>query len=302
METETNENETLELFTSESEKLQKIIDSIPKTSEKKLSDIALKQEFRRVYCGTSHVQEIMPLDESDDFPIPQDDFDSLHTFLQNNSIYYDKFETKINNVNCMVYEGDINKYWLNSIGHESSTQPFSPTWMLTAYIITSMAKMLGYSEVLDIGSGDGRIAFCGKVLGLNVYGIEIDDMLVELQNNISKKIMIDFNPICSDAVKFDYNALELSQPAFFIGGLPQMGGDVLASKIISNLNNNLKQKSCMVLTGSYSEKYSFNDTRDGGWKKLIDEYSLEIIQSNSLPTAWSFNQTTETPYIFTKFS
>ena len=264
--------------------------------------IALKQEFRRVYCGTSHVQEIMPLDESDDFPIPQDDFDSLHTFLQNNSIYYDKFETKINNVNCMVYEGDINKYWLNSIGHESSTQPFSPTWMLTAYIITSMAKMLGYEEVLDIGSGDGRIAFCGKVLGLNVYGIEIDDMLVDLQNNISEKIMIDFNPICSDAVKFDYNALELSQPAFFIGGLPQMGGDVLASKIISNLNDNLKQKSCMVLTGSYSEKYSFNDTRDGGWKKLIDECNLEIIQSNSLPTAWSFNQTTETPYIFTKFS
>ena len=39
METETNENETLELFTSESDKLQKIIDSIPKTSEKKLSDI-----------------------------------------------------------------------------------------------------------------------------------------------------------------------------------------------------------------------------------------------------------------------
>ena len=39
METDTNENETLELFTSESEKLQKIIDSIPKTSGKKLSDI-----------------------------------------------------------------------------------------------------------------------------------------------------------------------------------------------------------------------------------------------------------------------
>lgn len=39
METDTNENETLELFTSESEKLQKIIESIPKTTEKKLSDI-----------------------------------------------------------------------------------------------------------------------------------------------------------------------------------------------------------------------------------------------------------------------
>jgi hypothetical protein len=201
----------------------------------------------------------------------------------------------------MIYEGDINKYWLNSIGHESSTQPFSPTWMLTAYIIVSMAKILNYKEVLDIGSGDGRIAYCGKILGLNVFGIEIDNMLVDLQNHISKKIMINFNPICSDAIKFDYNVLKLTQPAFFIGGLPQMGGDVLASKIISNLDPNLKEKSCMVLTGSYSEKYSFNDTRDGGWKKLIDNNNLKVIQSNSLPTAWSFNQTNETPYIFTKF-
>ena len=81
-----------------------------------------------------------------------------------------------------------------------------------------------------------------------------------------------------------------------------MGGDVLASNIISNLNNTLKEKTCMVLTGSYSEKYSVNDTKDGGWKKLIDDTGLKIIQSNSLPTVWSFDQTTETPYIFTKFS
>ena len=264
--------------------------------------ISLKQEFRRVYCGTSHVQEIMPLDESDDFPIPQNDLDSLHIFLQNNSIYYNTFEEKINAVNCMVYEGDINKYWLNRIGHDSSTQLFSPTWMLTAYIITSIAKILNYKEVLDIGSGDGRIAYCGKILGLNAYGIEIDSMLVDLQNYISNKTAINFNPICSDAVKFDYDSLKLSEPAFFIGGLPQMGGDILASNIISNLNNNLKEKSCMVLTGSYSEKYSINDTKDGGWRKLIDDTGLKIIQSISLPTVWSFDQTTETPYIFTKFS
>jgi len=264
--------------------------------------VNLKQEFRRTYSGTSHIQEILPLSKSDIFPIPQKDLNSLHLFLKNNSIYYNTYEEKINDIDCIVYEGDINKYWLNSIGHESSSQPFSPTWMLTAYIITSMAKMLDYKEVLDIGSGDGRIAYCGKILGLNSYGIEIDDMLVDLQNNISKKIMINFNPICSDAVKFDYNSLELTQPVFFIGGLPQMRGDVLASKIISNLDNSLKDKTCMVLTGSYSKKYSFNDTRDGGWKKLIDERGLEIIKSNSLPTTWSFNETTETPYIFTKFS
>ena len=114
-------------------------------------------------------------------------------------------------------------------------------------------------------------------------------MLVDLQNNISKKIVMNFNPICSDAVKFDYNSLELSQPAFFIGGLPQMGGDVLASKIISNLDHDLKEKSCMVLTGSYSEKYSFSDTRDGGWKKLIDESGLETVSYThlTLPTICS---------------
>ncbi|MDA0755707.1 MAG: hypothetical protein O3C04_02080 [Crenarchaeota archaeon] len=263
--------------------------------------VNLKQEFRRIYSGTSHIQEIIPLSESDILPIPQKDLNFLHLFLQNNSIYYNNFEEKINDVNCMVYEGDINKYWLNSIGHESSTQPFSPTWMLTAYIITSIAKILNYKEVLDIGSGDGRIAYCGKFLGLNTYGIEIDNMLIDLQNDICKKTMINFNPICSDAVKFDYDSLKLIQPAFFIGGLPQMGGDKLANNIISNLDANLKENTCMVLTGSYSEKYSVNDTKDGGWRKLIDDNGLNVIQTNSLPTVWSFNQTTETPYIFTKF-
>ena len=264
--------------------------------------VSLKQEFRRVYSGTSHIQEILPLSESNIFPIPQNDLNSLHLFLKNNSIYYNTYEQKINDVTCMVYEGDINKYWLNSIGHESSTQPFSPTWMLTAYIITSMAKILNYKEILDIGSGDGRIAYCGKILGLNAYGIEIDDMLVDLQNSITEKTLLNFNPICSDAVKFNYNSLKLTQPAFFIGGLPQMGGNILASNIISNLNPDLKEKTCMVLTGSYSEKYSFQDTKAGGWGNLIDNSNLHIIQSNSLPTVWSFDQTTETPYIFTKFS
>ena len=59
METETNENETLELFTSESEKLQKIIDSIPKTSEKKLSDII------NLYYQVTMVQTLVKKIKSD---------------------------------------------------------------------------------------------------------------------------------------------------------------------------------------------------------------------------------------------
>ena len=263
--------------------------------------VNLKQEFRRTYSGTSHIQEVIPLSKSDDFPIDQNELDALHLFVRNNPIYYNSYEEKINQTECMVYEGDINKFWLNSISHGSSYQPFSPTWMLTAYIITSIAKTLNYKEVLDIGSGDGRIAYCAKILGLDAHGIEIDDMLVELQESICETTKVDFNPVCADAVKFDYQNLDLEKPAFFIGGLAQMGGEMLATSILTNLNSELKQKTCMVLTGSYSEKYSLNDRKDGGWSSLIEKNNLKVIQSAVLPTVWSFNEAIDTPYTFAEF-
>ena len=263
--------------------------------------VNLKQEFRRTYSGTSHIQEIIPLSKSDDFPINQNELDALHLFVRNNPIYYNSYEEKINQTECMVYEGDINKFWLNSISHGSSYQPFSPTWMLTAYIITSIAKTLNYKEVLDIGSGDGRIAYCAKILGLDAYAIEIDDMLVELQESICNTTKINFNPVCADAVKFDYLSLNLEKPAFFIGGLAQMGGEMLATSIHTHLDSELKQKTCMVLTGSYSEKYSLNDRKDGGWSSLIEKNNLKVIQSVVLPTVWSFNETVDTPYTFAEF-
>ena len=129
--------------------------------------VELKQEFRRIYSGSSHIQEIIPLTESVYFPIQQDELASLHLFAAKNPIYYNSYEQKINEIECMVYEGDINKYWLNSIGHGSSYQPFSPTWILSAYLMTSIAKELDCKQVLDIGSGDGRIAYCAKILGLD---------------------------------------------------------------------------------------------------------------------------------------
>ena len=263
--------------------------------------VQLKQEFRRVYSGDSHIQEVIPLSESDQFPISQNNLDSLHMFERKNPIYYNSYEQKINDIECMVYEGDINKYWLNSITHGSSHQPFSPTWLLSAYVITMIARDLNYKEILDIGSGDGRIAYCAKILGLDSYGIEIDDMLVDLQKSICDLTETNFKPISTDAVKFDYISLNLCKPAFFIGGLAQMGGDVLATSIIENLNSELRQKTCMVFAGSYSEKYSFGNTSEGGWGALIDKYNLKIRKSLFLPTVWSFNQTVDTSYIFTDF-
>jgi len=264
--------------------------------------VSLKQEFRHTYSGTSHIQEIIPLSKSDDFPIDQNELDALHLFVRNNPIYYNSYEEKISQTECIVYEGDINKFWLNSISHGSSYQPFSPTWMLTAYIITSIAKTLNYKEVLDIGSGDGRIAYCAKILGLDAHGIEIDDMLVELQESICETTKVNFNPVCADAVKFDYQNLDLEKPAFFIGGLAQMGGEMLANSILTNLDSELKQKTCMVLTGSYSEKYSLNNRKDGGWSSLIEKNNLKIIQTAVLPTVWSFNEAIDTPYTFAEFS
>ena len=76
-----------------------------------------------------------------------------------------------------------------------------------------LAKELGYGEVIDIGSGDGRIAFCAaKVLDLESYSIEIDDMLVDLQKLLT---ILDFHPYCSDAVTFDYSSLNLAHTNFF---------------------------------------------------------------------------------------
>ena len=75
METETNENETLELFTSESEKLQKIIDSIPKTSEKKIPDII------NLYYQVTMIQTLTKKIKSDlKFPIPENQnlFDEIN--------------------------------------------------------------------------------------------------------------------------------------------------------------------------------------------------------------------------------
>jgi hypothetical protein len=270
--------------------------------------VSLKQEFSRVYNGNSHIQEVIPLSKSDNFPLDEKHFEMLHIFAEKNPIYYNSFEQNINKIPCRVYEGDINEFWLNSISNGASYQPFYPTWILSAYIISLMAKNLGFKEVLDIGSGDGRIAYCAKILDLETYSIEVDESLVDLQKLITFSTKIDFNPKCADAVAFDYSGLELKHPVFFIGGLAQMGGDILASSIIEKLNTipNLKKNIGMTFAGTYSKKY-FPGTMsesmlEGGWKSIIDKNNLKVIKTIILPTVWTFDQPIDTPYIYTKFN
>ena len=261
--------------------------------------VNLKKEFAKIYDGTSQIQEAIPILKSKKFPI--DDLDSLHNFTKNNPIYYNSYEKTISDIPCVVYEGDINKYWLNSIRHGSSRAPFSPTWILSAYLCCLHVKSLGYKQVIDIGSGDGRIAYCAKILGLDSYSIEIDDMLVDLQNSISESVGVNFNPNCSDAITFDYLTINLSNPAFFIGGLAQMGGITLATGILENTQSNpVKKNTGLVLAGTVSQKYATDPLNHAGWGTLIDKFSLDVIDTVILPAVWTFKETDDTHYIFTK--
>ena len=260
--------------------------------------VNLKKEFAKIYDGKSQIQEVIPVSKSDLFPIHQQDLELLHQFATKNPIYYNSFEKTIGNTPCIVYEGDINKYWLNSIQHGSSNAPFSPTWIMSAYVGVLLAKELGYREVIDIGSGDGRIAFCAKVLGLESYSIEIDDMLVDLQKLLT---ILDFHPYCSDAITFDYSSLNLTRPIFFIGGLAQMGGIALASGVLEKVDSitNL-EKTGWVFAGTYSQKYTPDPKNEAGWGTLIQKNNLQSLQTVFLPTVWTFHESEETPYIFTQ--
>jgi hypothetical protein len=265
--------------------------------------VLLKKEFSKTYSGSSHIQEILPLTPSVNFPIPQNHLGLLHDFVKNNPIYYDSFEQKISGVSFIVYEGDINRYWLNSIQHSKSKAPFSPTWIFSAYALSLHAKESGFDELVDIGSGDGRIAYCAKILGMTSYSFEIDNMLVELQNSITTSTGIDFNPNCIDAMSFDYSSLNLKKPVFFIGGLAQMGGISLATGVLDNFQSNSASNGTgVVFAGTYSQKYAPDPMSEAGWGTLIHKYGLQIIDTVALPTVWTFHESDDTPYVFSKFT
>ena len=265
--------------------------------------VYIKQIFAKNYSGNAHIQEVIPSSTSSKFPMTANDLAHLHDFALKNPIYFNHFEEEIDGILCVVYEGDINEYWLNSIKHGSSCQPFYPTWIMSSFVMANIAKKLGYLELVDIGSGDGRIAFCGKVIDINSHSIEIDDVLVDLQKTISTSTDQNFNLICCDALEFDYSILNLKKPIFFIGGLAQMGGDVLSTIIIDKINSmeNLRNNTGIVFTGTNTKRQLSSNLKNGGWNTLIEKYNLKVKDIVSLPTIWTFDQNIETPYIFTEF-
>ena len=264
------------------------------------SIVMLKAEFVKRHKGSSHIHEIIPV-SSESLSIDEHELKLLHKFAESNSIYTDSYEMDVLGTACKVYEGDVNNYWLDSIKHDTSYAPFYPIWILSAYVLALESKNLGVKQIVDIGSGDGRIAYCAKVVGLQSYGIEIDENLVGLENKISSSTGVDFQPMTADATLFDFLSLGLSQPVFFISGLPEVG-EMLANSVISRIMSipDLEVNPFFVFTGSHMMRKDSRDKSKWGWGQVIDHYDLEIVKTVTLPTYWTFDQEIDTPFIFTR--
>ena len=262
--------------------------------------VALKTEFVKRNESSNHINEIIPsLPES--LSIDEHELEMLHKFAECNSIYSDSYEMEILDIVCRVYHGDMNNFWLDSIKHDTSYTPFYPVWILSAYALALESKNIGAKQLIDIGSGDGRIAYCARIVGLKSYGIEIDENLASLENEILTNTGVDFQPIIADATQFDYASLELSQPIFFIAGLPEVG-EMLANSVISRITSmpNLKTNPIFVFSGSHIMRKDSRDKSKWGWGKVMEHYNLEVIKTVTLPTYWTIEQAIDTPFIFTR--
>lgn len=258
--------------------------------------VGLQRELARTYSGTSNMQEVVPREPDGPIPVRGPHLESLHTFASENPIYYNSYEQTVGGTACVVYEGDINRFWLGSIQNGQSCAPFSPTWICSAYAAVLEARSLGAREIVDIGSGDGRIAYCAKLLGLDSYSIELDRTLADLQRSIADSTGTDFHPVCADATRLDYSSMGLSAPAFFIGGLAQMGGDRLAGAVLGGLHT--CNDAYAVLAGTYSEKYAPDALSLAGWGTTMQKHGLRPLCVVSLPTVWTFREPDATPYVF----
>ena len=262
--------------------------------------VTLKTEFMKRNENNSHIHEIIPI-LSESFSVDKHELKMLHKFAENNSIYSNSYELEILDIVCKVYQGDVNNYWLDSIKHDTSYAPFYPIWILSAYALALESKNLGAEQIIDIGSGDGRIAYCAKLTGLQSYAIEIDENLVRLENKISSNTGIYFQPMIADATQFDYSSLKLSKPIFFISGLPEIG-EMLANNVIPKIISipGLKTDPIFVFTGSHMMRKDSRDKSMWGWGKLIEHYNLEVIKTITLPTYWTLDQPVDTPFIFVR--
>ena len=262
----------------------------------------LKNEFRRCYKSPrSLLTEILPISYSKYLPICNDVLELLHMYAAANPIYFKSHDAIISGIKCRIYEGEINNYWLSSKKHDTCYQPFYPTWLISAYALALGAKSLGFEQLVDVGAGDGRIAYCASLLGMGSYAIEIDDDLVHVQDAISSVTGINYEAIRADATTFDYRMLDLSKPIFFISGLPEMG-EMLANSLIPQVLSieKMRPTAGFNFMGSHLMKSFTRDKTSWGWGSVIARFGLQLIGTITLPTLWTTDQMVDTAYVYTR--
>ncbi|MFL6349603.1 MAG: hypothetical protein ACJ72X_15075 [Nitrososphaeraceae archaeon] len=265
------------------------------------SIVKLKNEFIKIHKPRSIVYEIIPLSYSPTLPIENRILSRLNDFAESNLIYYRSSDIDLLGIPCRSYEGDINDYWLSSKKYDANYQPFYPTWILSAYALSLGAKRLGFEEAVDIGSGDGRIAYCSKLIGMKSVGIEIDSALVDLQHRISNLTNIRYDILNEDATNIEYSSIGLSRPMFFISGLPE-SGEILATSLLTKINEitQLKYSAGFNFMGSHIMKEYTRDKTKWGWGKIIEHFDLDIIECLTLPTLWTNDQQIDTAYVYAR--
>ena len=261
-----------------------------------------KREYIQNFKPTNIIAEIIPTEASEFFfPIDKQILAKLHQFVSNNPIYFKKTNISINNLNFISYEGDVNEFYLSSKKYDTNYQPFYPTWMLSAFLISLKSKELGFTELIDIGAGDGRIPYCGSLLDLRSIGIELDTNLTELQLDICKKTDIKYERINDDASSFDFDKLTLSKPIFFVSGLPEMG-EMFVDNVIQTTVQNKFESFGIVFLGSTFKRQFASDVPNYGWGEIIKKNNLKIIDEINLPTHWTNDNNTETKYLITNYA
>jgi hypothetical protein len=263
------------------------------------SIVGLKNKYMTDFPPRSYVSEVVPRQHSTRFDIEQAILDKLNLFGKNNPIYLNQTNIVIDGILCRAYEGDINNYWLSSKKHDTCYQPFYPTWILSAYALAFYSKRFGFKELVDVGSGDGRIAYCSTLVGLKSFSIEIDASLSLLQRDISSLTGVGFEILNADATSFEYESLDLSCPIFFISGLPE-SGDILASNVISKEINSKDKKGRVGFNfmGTHVMREYTADKTQWGWGNLIENFGLEVLGCATLPTMWTNDQELDTAYVF----
>ena len=165
-----------------------------------------------------------------------------------------------------------------------------------------VAKDLGFENIIDIGSGDGRLIFCGSILGLNSIGVEIDKDLCDLQNEISLSSNVKYKVINGDSNSIDYTQFELENAVIFISALPELGEMISYGMLNQFKKNNVNLRNVgITLMGSHTYRRYSRDKSMWGWGKFLDDSGLKLVKCISLPSSWTLDEKRETPYLFTLF-